>query len=185
MQATQILKDEHQVILRLLDAMEVASRRIELGNEMPAAFFMETSEVLHGFADDCHHRKEEGVLFKAMNARGVPVEGGPIGILLQEHEAGRALVRRMRSAAERWQGGDVSGQKEAARLALDYTALLRQHIAKENNVLFPMADRLFQNGDQGHLVEDFETVEHEETGAGLHEKYLAMVDELTAAASGT
>ena len=56
--------------------------------------------------------------------------------------------------------------------------MLKQHIQKEDQVLFPMAGRIIPVDKQEQVVEDFEKVEHEETGAGVHEKYLALADKL-------
>ncbi len=88
MKATDILMDEHQVILRVISALEGAVDKIDSGKISPA-FFIDASDFIKNFADGCHHVKEEGVLFKYMEAGGVPVQGGPIGVMLSDHEAGR------------------------------------------------------------------------------------------------
>jgi hemerythrin-like domain-containing protein len=84
----------------------------------------------------------------------------------------------MRQAAERLQAGDEPARAEVVRNARGYAALLRQHIAKEDGVLFPMADQVIPPSAQEQVAEDFERVEHEETGEGVHEKYLALAGAL-------
>ncbi len=59
-----------------------------------------------------------------------------------------------------------------------YVDLLRGHIAKENNVLFPMANRVIPPDVQTEIVEKFELIEMEETGEGVHEKYHALAEKL-------
>jgi hemerythrin-like domain-containing protein len=59
-----------------------------------------------------------------------------------------------------------------------YVTLLRQHIQKEDNILFPMADQVLTAQDQKDLAEAFDRVEREEMGAGEHERYHAMIDEM-------
>ena len=177
MKATEILMDEHRVIERVLAALEEAAQRLE-GGQMRAGFFTDAAGFIKGFADGCHHKKEEGVLFVAMTAHGVPQQGGPIGVMLAEHEQGRAFTRGMREAAQKLEAGDGSARGAVIVNARGYVTLLRQHIYKEDNVLFPMADRVIPPESQAKVTEDFERVEHEETGAGVHEKYLALAEKL-------
>jgi hemerythrin-like domain-containing protein len=178
MRATQILMDEHLVIERVLDALEVAAENINRIKPMQPNFFLDAALFIQNFADGCHHRKEEGVLFVAMNESGMAMQGSPIGVMLAEHEQGRVFTRAMKEAAQKWEQGDLSARDAVARNALGYVALLRQHIHKENQILFPMADRLIPSERQEKVSDDFERIEQEETGEGIHEKYLAMADVL-------
>jgi len=184
MEATEILMSEHRVIERVIASLEAASDRLERGEAVRPNFFVDASEFVKGFADGCHHKKEEGVLFKAMVANGMPDDTGPIAVMLAEHEQGRQYNRGMRSAAERLAAGDTSARSEVSRNARGYTTLLRQHIMKEDQVLFPMADRVIPVEAHAGIVEAFEHVEHEETGEGVHEKYLALADALEREAAG-
>jgi len=178
MTATEILREEHRVIERVLRALETAARRVEEGAAVRPGFFLDAAEFIRGFADGCHHRKEEGVLFPAMIASGMPREGGPVGRMLEEHEQGRAYTRAMREAAERWQAGDPSARAAVVGSALGYITLLRQHIAKENDILFVMAGRIVPAARQAEVAADFERVEEEETGHGVHEKYHRLAEAL-------
>jgi len=178
MEATQILMAEHRIIERVILALETAAGRLEQDPKFRAGFFIDTADFIKGFADGCHHRKEEGALFPAIAANGVPVEGGPIGVMLSEHEQGRLLTRAMRQAAERLAAGDLSAKTKIIHNARSYAVLLRQHIQKEDQVLFPMAERVIPLEQQNLVAQDFERVEHEETGEGIHEKYLALANQL-------
>jgi hemerythrin-like domain-containing protein len=178
MEATKILMDEHRVIERVLSSLETAANHLGSGQNVRSGFFFDAADFIKGFADGCHHRKEEGVLFPAMEAAGVPREGGPIGAMLADHEAGRLFTRNMRAATERLAGGEKLASVEVERNALDYVRLLRQHIMKEDMVLFPMADHVIPKDKQAELTVAFEHIEHEETGEGVHEKYLALAESL-------
>ena len=174
MKATDILVEEHDVIQHVLTILETAAQRMEQGHTLRPGFFVDAAEFIKGFADGCHHRKEEGVLFKAMVAHGLPSDGGPIGVMLAEHEQGRLYTRAMRAAALKLEAGDESARRDVILNARGYAALLRQHIAKENGILFPMANQVIPPSEHDKVAEDFEHVEHEETGEGVHEKYLAL-----------
>ncbi len=178
MKATEILMEEHRVIERVLTSLETMANRVASGKNAQPGFFLEAADFIKGFADGCHHRKEEGVLFIAMEKAGIPKQGGPIGVMLAEHEQGRAFTRGMGEAAQRWQAGDQSARTAVVQNALGYASLLHQHIFKENNILFPLADRTIPLERQEKVVADFEHVEHKETGEGIHEKYLALAEAL-------
>jgi len=178
MQATDILMSEHRVIERVLASLETAAKRVDAGQTVRPGFFLDAADFIKGFADGCHHKKEEGVLFKVLGQNGMSPENGPVAVMLTEHEQGRVFTRRMRAAAEKWQAGDQAARKDVVSNALGYVGLLRQHIMKEDNVLFPMAGQVIPAAEQDQVVEDFERVEHEETGAGVHEKYLALAQAL-------
>ena len=178
MLATEILSSEHQVILRVITALETAANRLEAGQTISPAFFLEAADFIKGFADGCHHRKEEGVLFEALCTHGFSKQSGPVAVMLYEHERGREFTRGMRQAALSLQAGDASAQAALLANARGYAALLRQHIHKEDHVLWPMANQVIPLAEQAQVAEDFEKVEHEETGAGVHEKYLALAEKL-------
>ncbi|MEJ2597373.1 MAG: hemerythrin domain-containing protein [Anaerolineales bacterium] len=184
MKATQILMEEHRVIERVIAALEKNAARVNQGATVRPEFFIDAADFVRGFADGCHHLKEEKALFPSMAAQGVPVQGGPIGVMLQDHEAGRAGIKRMRSATERWAQGDPTAKREVSRYALEYAELLRQHIHKEDHILFPLAERTLLETQQEAVAEAFDRLEHEETGEGVHEKYLALAEALEKEAAG-
>lgn len=178
MKATEVLMEEHRIIERVLVSLERAAGELNEGRAVRPEFFTDAADFVKGFADGCHHRKEEGVLFEALVAAGLPREVGPVGTMLSEHEQGRVFTRGMRAAAERMAAGDYLARGELVRNALGYVGLLRQHIQKEDGILFPMADQMIPAPRQDAVWEGFEHVEHEETGEGVHEKYLALAEKL-------
>ena len=104
-------------------------------------------------------------------------------MMLAEHEQGRQFTRLMRAAAENWQAGDESASAAVRTNGAGYVNLLRMHIQKENNILFPMADRAVPAEKQSAIWEEFERIEREETGEGVHEKYEALAEKLEQEAS--
>jgi hemerythrin-like domain-containing protein len=133
---------EHRTIERVLSALEVFAGRLERGQGGAApADLGRFVTFLREYADELHHAKEERVLFEAMTRHGFPRQAGPIAVMLDEHEQGRALVGRLSELC----AGAVSAdeRREVGQVARAFAALLRQHIAKEDGILYPMAlDRL-------------------------------------------
>lgn len=178
MEATETLMAEHRVIERVLDSLETAAARLATGDPVPAEFFLKAVDFIKGFADGCHHRKEEDVLFDVLVANGMARESGPVAIMLAQHEEGRRLTRALHDWAERMRAGDATAPGRVARFALNYVALLRDHIRKEDSMLFPLVDRTFSPEQQTAVAVAFDRVEHEDAAAGLHEKFLNLASEL-------
>jgi len=178
---TAVLVQEHDLILQALDALEAALGRLEAGGAPDRGYFEKAVEFLRTFADKCHHGKEEDLLFKAMVSRGFPLQGGPIAVMLSEHESGRAFIRGMAEAAVRLDA-DPAALRQLIASGRGYIQLLRAHIAKENSILFPMADQVLTPEGQAQLAEAFDRFEAQETGAGVHEASLALLEALKAGA---
>jgi hemerythrin-like domain-containing protein len=174
MKATDVLSEEHRVIERVIATLETGSWLLSQNEPIRPEFFILASDFIKGFADGCHHVKEEGVLFKSMIDNGMPAENSPVAVMLYEHEMGRKYTRGMREAAIRLQNGDQSASADVVFNAKHYAALLREHIGKEDTILFPMANQMIPVDQHDAIWDGFEHVEHEETGEGVHEKYLAL-----------
>ena len=168
--ATQDLRKEHEAILYVLQILDKMMESDSLGAENMLRYYGEVVYFLKIFADKCHHGKEENYLFKELVNKGIPNEGGPVGVMLQEHAQGRDYIAQMSKSVD---DQNISGFNYAA---VQYRDLLRGHIDKENNVLFTMADKVINEQEQNLLFEQFE--QHEETviGHGVHEKLHATID---------
>lgn len=172
MKPTEILTAEHRVIEQVLNVLEKMTAQAERSGALEKQDASDAVEFFRMFADKCHHGKEEAQLFPAMEAKGFPRDGGPTGVMIHEHEQGRRHVRAMADAIEK------NDAKEFARNGRAFIELLRQHIQKEDHCLFSMADQAFRPADQASLLAAFEAVERDHMGAGTHEKFLKLANDL-------
>jgi hemerythrin-like domain-containing protein len=174
MDPIQVLMDEHQVILRGLDALEAY---VEKQDAEPAdlALFV---KFVQEFADACHHGKEEDILFKEMQAHGFPAAAGPLAVMMADHEEGRRLTGILKEAAGRAGKWSAADRKLIRETACTYAAHLRQHIEKEDNVLYPMAKARLPAGAWEGLAERFESFEEDRTGSGEHERLHKLAEDL-------
>ena len=167
--ATADLRHEHEVILQALGVLERAADVLAAGQPLSESTLADLVQFLRTFADRCHHGKEEDQLFPAMRAKGM---GGTLAVFLDEHEEGRGYLRTLASGAS---------PAERAAAARRYVGMLREHIERENEVLFPLADGLFSAEEHGVLARAYEDVELDVVGAGGHEGLLTTLARLDAA----
>ena len=167
--ATVDLRAEHEVILQALAVLERVADRLAAGRPVSDSTVTNLVQFLQTFADRCHHGKEEDQLFPAMRAKGA---GGPLSVFLEEHEEGRRYLRTLATGVS---------PAERATAARRYVAMLHDHIERENEVLFPMADELFTAEEHGALARAYEDVERRVVGTGGHERLLTTLAGLEAA----
>jgi hemerythrin-like domain-containing protein len=175
MKATNELVEEHRVIKRVLKALELAVNRLESGEPVRPEVFLSAVDFIRGYADGVHHRKEEGVLFVRMEARGLPNDGCPLGVMLAEHALARQYTRALHLAAQDMQLEIPGAKDRAIQSSRGYIALLREHIRKEDTILFPIADAVIPVEQHSQVWEDFTRAEIEE---GAQVKYLALAEAL-------
>ena len=179
MSPTEQLKEEHGGVKVMLRIIGKICDRMESGKAVPVQHLEQILEFLKVFVDTCHHGKEEEHLFPALEAAGVPRDGGPIGQMLLEHEKGRAFVRGMGAAAQAYAKGASTGTTDFVTNARGYIQLLLEHIDKEDNVLYPIADARLTAEKQAALSVAFERVEEERVGHGRHAAFHALMDQLS------
>ncbi len=178
MTATEILKHEHKIILMVLDAAEREVKSVTKAGGIHLQKIEKMLDFFRNFADHCHHGKEEMHLFEKLKEKGIPIDRGPIFVMLTEHNQGRSRLKAVREALEKASKGDTLAIQIIKDNLSGYVELLRNHISKENDVLFPTADNMFNQDDQKELMETFEKVEAEEIREGIHEKYHQVAKEL-------
>ncbi len=139
MDPIETLMNEHRKILASLDALDVYANRLQDGSAPGLADLGEFVRFIQEYADRFHHAKEENILFETMVREGFPKEGGPIAVMLMEHDEGRIHVKVLAEAVEA--GAELEGDAIApiAAAAHGFAGLLRPHIQKEDQILYPMA----------------------------------------------
>ncbi len=170
------LVQEHEVIERVLDALEREAERVRSGESVDSEFFTTAISFVRQFADGLHHQKEEVVLFPALCDAGMPKEGGPVGVMLYEHDEGRGHIRAMEAALQSDVEGSTKARQQLVNETLAYVALLRAHIQKENMILFPMAEKVLDVGQQDLARRQFAEAEkqHAENSA-RHREWAASL----------
>jgi hemerythrin-like domain-containing protein len=184
-QPIDTLMEEHRVIEGVLDAFDSYVTAVQRGATVDRARVAEFVAFFRDFADTCHHGKEEDILFKKLVEIGFPREHGPVGVMLVEHAQGREHVAAL-AAIGGGSGPVTEGERQSLiRHAGEYVPLLRQHILKEDRILYPMAVQRLAADDLSRMAAEFETFERDVMGEGKHHALHHLADRLIAATGAT
>ena len=139
---SEVLVHDHR---RLEELRDRAGRALRTGNSGEAAgVFAQFDKGLR------HHiRVEEELLFPALEREGgLRRDFGPTGVMIAEHRTIEGLLERL---AREFSG--AAGTESAGAAAMDQlTAILEAHDAKEEMVLYPMADRVIGEAGRDSIV---------------------------------
>jgi hemerythrin-like domain-containing protein len=135
----ETLMSEHRAIERALDALVAFADAVERRGAADKQELSRFVTFLREFADTGHHGKEEEILFQAMVEGGFPSEDGPIGVMLREHDEGRAFVGVLDQRAQQDAAWSEADRRQIGAAARGFADLMRSHIEKEDDILYPMA----------------------------------------------
>lgn len=174
MQVTHELMNEHKLIIKYLDLMEryIESSQTNRHENLLLEKAQDFISFIQKFADTYHHAKEEDVLFKYMQAPGVLSHCNPLPVMLSEHEQGRTYVQNMNDAVAN------ENVESLCKNAYGYSQLLKQHISKENNVLYPMAEEGISDDDKIAVENEYRQIEEELNKRAIWNEYEEKYSEL-------
>jgi len=175
---TRVLVEEHRLILRMIDLLEEQTRQVEEGRSRNWDFFLEAVDFIRNFADRFHHAKEEDVLFRELVKNGMPEKNSPVAAMLMAHDQGRAHVAALETAAQKARQGKPGQVPIIAENAHGYAALLRDHIAKEDGILYPLSERVLPEEVRPGMVEAYRRAA--DAAPGVEEHYRQIVERLEA-----
>ena len=172
--ATKNLEDDHVHILRLIDVMEHITR-----SDTPDVSHLESIvDIIRNFADGLHHAKEENIFFPFLAERGFSTTRGPVAVMLNEHIQGRNFVKSIADNINIYKKGNKEALNQIYSNMSGYAELLHNHIAKENNILFRMADNVLSASDHLDLLGRFEEAEKNQVSNAGSEDYIKKIQNL-------
>lgn len=171
---TQVMVDEHKLILRMIVLVERNTELLEQGKFRNWQFYLDVVDFIRNYADRFHHAKEEDVLFVELVKNGMPAKQSPIEAMHMEHDQGRVYVRNMEEAAQKALDGETGQATIIAENAKGYAALLRGHIEKEDDILYPLAERVLPEEVRSRMLAAY--VQAEAKTPELKEKYRQLVE---------
>ena len=174
-ETSKILSEEHQNILKIIESLENECDAIENNNKEPDKdFFKKIIDFIRNYADKFHHAKEEDILFKEFNKcleeDPESAHCNPTEQMLVEHDQGRDFVKGMETRL------NENDKIRVIRNARAYAELLKEHIGKEDDILYPMTDETLNNNVKKEMLEKFKEIEKERKND--KDKYLNIIKEV-------
>lgn len=166
----EILVNEHKNILKVIAALLNQCARDEKAGAVSADFYRSEIDFIRNYADRFHHAKEEDILFIELNKDSANMHCNPTEQMLYEHDLGRRCVKELEA------GVDETDLAKVLAGARGYGNLLKDHIYKEDNILYPMAEEALSDEIKNEML-----IKFEKTGrkyAEANEKYVLFLNGL-------
>jgi len=174
------LVHEHELIERVMAVLKKNIEGLESGKHDPTQL-TRVLDFLLEFGDKVHNKKEEDHLFPLMQQHGIPVEGGPLGVMLMEHKAERELLGRMMLQVPKLSELGADELAKFRQEGMEYLRIRAEHIWKENDVLYNMGRQMIPPEEASALIDSFNAIDRAAYGEKAKENFLSMVEELESA----
>jgi hemerythrin-like domain-containing protein len=171
MKATQILRQDHRHILRAVTVLEQMAAEVKRGGVIEDHDLKDILRFLQEYADRHHQEKEEECFFPALLRDPGQKHYPKLRAMIFEHSRERSLAEGLEEAIAAKQCGEFTYC--ADRLV----EILRAHIAEEDQVLLPLADKILSELEDRQVAADMANYEgawQKRTLPGL----LKVLDEL-------
>lgn len=171
MKPTEKMSEEHKHILKVVSSLEKECAKLKNGSDINKEFFAKAIDFVRNYADKFHHAKEEDILFVELNKEGVLTHCNPTHQMLHEHDLGREFIKNLET------GVTQNDKEKVIENAQGYAQLLKEHIMKEDDILYPMADQSLDEEAQKRLAEQCIAAEAK-FEEGTEERYIKLAEEL-------
>jgi uncharacterized protein len=167
------LLNDHQLIEKGLNLLE---KQVEKGEKLDTNITKAVLEFLWDFGEKCHNMREEKIYFPLLIDRGIPPMG-PIMVMLKEHEIEREDIAILKDMITQFEDTKILPENFKST-AMDYLNLTKEHIWKENDILYPMGKRVIQPEDEAYLEVEFLKIEKNSVGEGGYNRFFILVNTL-------
>lgn len=147
--AMQLLMNEHQWILSAGEIARQAEKWIGKDDKRYEKIIWQMLDFFKVYADQYHHHKEEEILFPEMSKKQESLGEGIVFEMLDNHSDFRALLNEIENKLTHHKIHDVN------KLLYQYTNMLNDHIAVEDNELFPMMETIFSEDEKEKIYFGF------------------------------
>jgi len=163
---------EHRVIDRMIAALRAELSAIEQTGAVDADFLSSAVDFLRRYADQCHHGKEELILFRELRRKPLqPIHAATLAELIDEHTTGRAAVGGLGAAIDGYRRGEAAQADAIVKRLRMIVDFYPAHIRKEDRGFFLPVMSLFTQEERDAMLAEG----HAFDSNLLHELFLPVV----------
>jgi hemerythrin-like domain-containing protein/rubredoxin len=169
------LMKEHRLIERMIAVIKKEIENLASGKELDTLFIKETADFIKTYADQCHHGKEEDILFRELGKKDLSKEHSEImNQLIDEHKYGRKTLKELLEAKDRYDKGDKNAKVDAVNRLKALVEFYPKHIEKEDKHFFLPCMDYFSSKEKEDMLEEFWVFDV----AMIHKKYAHLVEKM-------
>ena len=178
MKPTDNLIIEHREISELLNIMSVIAENIKSKDVFYPNDVDDIIDSLIILLDKSHHGKEEEVFYPELLLSGIPKEKAPLSIINYEHMLAKRYLNEINSCVVNCKiGNDFSGELLADSLT-NYVVVIQNHIQREEENVFPLANKTFSVEKQKEIYQKFEDIEQKNITHDFNEHFNKLLNKL-------
>ena len=146
---------EHRLIERMIDVMRKQIDRIQEKGAVDPKFIETATNFIRIYADQCHHGKEERILFRDLDKKALnPEDKSLMEELIEEHKLGRKLTGQLVEANEKYKNGDNAVIMTIVNIIQQLVSFYPKHIEKEDKHFFKSAMTYLTKEEKDAMLEE-------------------------------
>jgi hemerythrin-like domain-containing protein len=178
MKPTDNLIIEHREISELLNIMSIIAENIKSKDVFYPNDVEEIINYLIIILDKSHQGKEDGVLYPELILSGIPKETAPLSIINYEHNLAKHYLNDINSCVVNCKiGNDFSGELLADSLT-NYVIVIQNHIQREEEIVFPLANEVLSDEKQNEISQKFEDIEQKNMAHNFADHFNKLLNKL-------
>jgi hemerythrin-like domain-containing protein len=151
-----VLMVEHRLIERMVELLQKELGKIGEGKKVDLVFFDGVVDFAKTYTDECHHGKEESILFDKLGTkRLLPEHKRLTDELVLEHIQSRKIVTNLEMQRERYLKGDSDAAGSIVIICKTLAGFYPGHIDKEEKIFFARSMEYFSKREQDEMLKNF------------------------------
>jgi len=173
--STQILREEHRLIESTILAFTSIIRDLAAGTPLDRHRVWEIAQSFKTYVQRCHHSKED-FLLSMVRARGGSSTEYPFRTFYEEHHHIQSLLSDLAKGSHEYLEAFPGAPESLVHSLRNVVDFYPGHMWKAEHLLFPLADELLSETDQGVLIQQFDWIDSI-VGAEINGELRAIVAE--------